>query len=27
VATVVALVWLGARTLRRRSRERALDAI
>jgi len=27
VAALVALVWLGARTLRRRSRERALDAI
>ena len=27
VAALVALVWLGARTVRRRSRERALDAI
>ena len=27
VAAVVALVWLGARTLRRRGRERALDAV
>ena len=27
VAAVVALVWLGARTVRRRGRERALDAV